>query len=186
MNPELELIISEEKKKISLHFKSRVKSVSNSYLKKIDNTSKSFEKRAKKIAKEHETVYNLLIKDYDKRLKDPKTIQKQVTFPSLRKKIINEICEYFGFESEQIRTPGRKNRSETDCIQLIYYFLYTNKLGTLKEIGGEVNRKSETVYFGIATVGRYIKTDSTFRRNFNNIKERVEDILEESEKHGST
>jgi hypothetical protein len=182
MNPELELIISEEKKKISLHFKSRVKSVSNDYLKKIEHTSKSFEKVAKKIAKEHETVYNLLIKDYDKRLKAPKTLQKQVTFPSLRKKIINEICEYFGCQEEIIRTSGRKERNETDCIQLIYYFLYANKLGTLKEIGDDMNRKPTTVYVGLGTVERYVKTDSTFRRNFNNIKERVEDILEESEK----
>jgi chromosomal replication initiation ATPase DnaA len=55
-------------------------------------------------------------------------------------------------------------------------------MGTLKEIGAELNKDSSTVYEGIGTVERYVKTDSTFRRNFNNIKERIEDILEESEK----
>jgi chromosomal replication initiation ATPase DnaA len=174
-------LIEEEKKKISLHFRSRLKRVSSYYQKKINSNTQSFEKAAKKIVKENEAVYNVLIKNFDKKLS--KIAQNKATYASLRKKIINEICEYFGYEVSQIATyERRKDRGRTDCTQLIYYFLYLYKMGTLKEIGAELNKDSSTVYEGIGTVERYVKTDSTFRRNFNNIKERIEDILEESEK----
>lgn len=178
-------LIEEEKKKIVLHFRSRLKRVSQLYQKKINSNTLSFEKAAKKIAKENQAVYNLLVRDYDKKLS--RLAHDKATFASLRKKIIFEICDYFGYEVDQIRTyERRKDRGRTDCAQLIYYFLYFHKIGTLKEIGGELNKDASTVYEGIGTVERYVKTDSTFRRNFNNIKERIEDIIQESEKYGCT
>jgi chromosomal replication initiation ATPase DnaA len=179
--PELDSIIIQEKEKISLHFKTRLKRISSYYQKKINDNSVSFEKAAKKICKEHESVYNLLIKDYDKKFS--KSVIQRASFASLRKKIIFEICEYFGYEvSEIITSRRREERGKTDCIQLIYYFLYLHKIGTLKEIGQELNRKASTVCVGIGSVENFIKVDKTFKRHFNNLSEIIEDVIEEVNK----
>lgn len=178
---QLDPIIEEEKKKISLHFRTRIKQTANFYQRKLNDNSNCFEKEAKKIWKEHQAVYNLLIRDYDKKLS--KTVIQRASFAALRKKIIYEICEYFGYEVDVIRqSKKREERGKTDCIQLIYYFLYYHKIGTLKEIGLELNRKASTVCKGIGTIENFIKVDKTFRRHFNNLKVMIEDIIEESEK----
>jgi chromosomal replication initiation ATPase DnaA len=176
---ELDPVITEEKKKIALHFRTRIKRVSSYYQRKINDNSENFEKAAKKIYKEHEAVYNILIKDYDKKLS--KKVVQRASFASLRKKIIFEICEYFGYEVDVIKQSNRREeRGKTDCIQLIYYFLYLHKIGTLKEIGLEINRKPSTVCTGIGAVENFIKVDKTFKRHFNNLKLTIEDIIEEN------
>ena len=174
-------IIEEEKKRITLHFRSRIKRVSNFYQKKISANSDNFEKAAKKIAKEHETVVNLLVKNYDKQL--AKTEIQRASFASLRKKIVFEVCEYFGYEVEVIKQSNRRQeRGKSDCIQLIYYFLYSHRMGTLKEIGREVNRKGSSVCMGVASVDNFIKTDKTFRQHFTNLKRIIDDLIEENSK----
>ena len=178
---ELDSILIEEKEKISLHFKTRLKRVSNYYQRKLNDNSANFEKAAKKICKQHESVYNVLIKDFDKKFS--KIVIHRASFAALRKKIIFEICEYFGYEvSDVITAKRREERTKTDCILLIYYFLYLHKIGTLKEIGLEVNRKASTVCMGISTVENFIKVDKTFKRHFNNLSEIIEDVIEEANK----
>lgn len=183
MNPEFEKIITGEKEKISSIYKDRLKHSAKHYQKLISKNSDNFEKSAKKLAKEHEAVYNVMIKDLSTKMKSQKMLKKHVTFPAIRQKIIYEICEYYGLNVDVVKTPGRKKRLTTDCIQTIYYFLYSNNLGTLECIGNDLNRTPEAVFSGINTVHKYLKVDHTFRRNFINIKERVEEVIKECYKN---
>jgi hypothetical protein len=57
-----------------------------------------------------------------------------------------------------------------------------HKIGTLKEIGLEINRKPSTVCTGIGAVENFIKVDKTFKRHFNNLSEIIEDVIEEANK----
>ena len=176
------LNILREKRKIARHYKKRLETASRKYSKKIDEISKRFEVDAGKVTKDQERRLKLLIRDYDKQFNTIEQRRSRALLPSLRKKVAEEVCEYYGFNLPDIITKNRGDQTKAECRQVIYYFLCLHKLGTLKEIGSELDRHPASLLSGIEAVNDLLGVDNVFKLNFNNIKEIIEDVLEESTK----
>ena len=118
------------------------------------------------------TLEELIIKDLSKKTRSSATIVR------IRKKVIDEICEYFGFRVSEIKTKTRGKRNKWECRQLIYFFIFKNNLGSLNDIADELGRDHSSVIHGISVVKDLLEVDKHFKTDFTNIEERVKEIIE--------
>lgn len=161
------------------YFAKRMTKLLSKHFKEIDHLSKKFDRRAKEVSSIHEQCFAALISEYDETvLKKETDIHKRtVIFPAIRKRIIAEVCEYFGLKQEQVVCEDRGDRTITECRQTIYYFFILHKLGTLKEMATEVLRDQTTIMEGIETIKNLIDTDKYYKQNFRNITERIDEVM---------
>lgn len=98
-------------------------------------------------------------------------------YPQIRVNVIETICDYFGLNVSQVKTPTKGRREVCECRQLIYFFLWKYKVGSLQEIGREMQRDHTSILHGIKMVNNLSSIDVIFKKNMNNIEERVREII---------
>lgn len=109
---------------------------------------------------------------------DLKTKNSKSLNQILINKIIYEICEYFGYSINELKTKHRGVSELCECRQLIYYFLFAYKVATVSQIGRELKRNHESVIHGVQVVKDLLTIDPIFRNNFTNLERIVKEILE--------
>lgn len=190
MLPELNVIIREKQniirrakrqlKRSEEYFAKHMNKTTTQYFDKVDQLSKRFDRRAKEISSIHEQLFVSLVTQYDEKLlkKETDIHKRTVIFPAIRKKIISEVCEYYGYRQEEIICEDRGERSVTECRQTIFYFFIKNQLGTLQEMADEVSRSIGSLINGVETITNLLQTDKYYQQNYRNLSERVEEIKE--------